>query len=271
VKSFITQNAGSRETTPEEAERDRRWFFEPRQNNTLHNNKGLVRYGVSGFESDLVDSKTNRHEFRRETTHVEVIPLFYEFWFPPGFNHAFAVFQSFAARSCVELISRKMQTDFANQNPGFSLHFQKQLPMGAGGIYDSAPVKGLRLIRRNASSDVADRYLNAQFGQAVDFQVVISARRKGFLGNLGDLISSMKAANGGVIQHDGVIFDEAVAEIDFGGRRRRVGMLGSNSEAGVIDLTDIQRASDGHPLFASISEEATVLLAGFQAVLGKTK
>lgn len=271
VKSFVTQNTGAREATPEENERDRRWYFKPRQNNTLYNNKGVVRYGISGFESDIVDSKTNKHEFRRQTTHVEVIPLFYEFWFPSGFNYAFAAFQSFAARSCVELVSAKMRSDFTNQNPGFSLHFRKLLPTGAGGIYDAAPVKGLRLIKRNAPSDVADRYLNTHVAQAIDFQVVINARRKGFLGKLGDLTNSMNAADGGVVQHDGVTFDEAVAEIDFGGRRRRVGIFGSNSEAGVIDLTDIQRSPDGHPLFSSLSKEATALLADFQAVIGKAK
>ena len=164
-----------------------------------------------------------------------------------------------------------MRTEFAEQNPGFSLNFRKLLPTAAGGIYHAAPVKGLRLIRRNASSDVADRYLGVHLEQAVNFEIIINARRKGVLGKLGDLVSSMKAANGGVIQHDGVIFDQAVAEIDVGGRRRRVGMLGSNSEAGVIDLTDVKRAPDGHPLFASISAEVNTLLADFQAVIGKSK
>ena len=271
VKSFVSQNAGVREATPEETERDRRWHFEPDVSNTLNNNKGWVRYGISGFESDLVDPKTNKREFRRQTKHVEFIPLFYEIWFPVGCNHAFAVFQSFSARSCVELVSAKMRSDFETQNPSFSLGFRKLLPTGAGGIYDAAPVKGLRLIKRNASSDLADRYLNTHVGQAVNFQISIVARRKGILGKLGDLTSSIKAANGGVIEHDGVIFDEAIAEIDFGGRRRRVAMLLSNSEAGVIDLTDIDRGSDGHPLFASICKESSALLADFQSVLEKSE
>jgi hypothetical protein len=270
LAAFVTQNVAAREATPEETDRDRRWYFEPHGSNTAHNNKGWVRYGISGFESDLVDSKTNKREFQRKTTHVEIIPLFYEFWFPSGFNHGFAAFQSFAARSCVELVSAKMRTDFANENPGFTLHFKKLLPTGVGGIYDSAPVKGLRLIKRNASSDVADRYLNAQVGYPIDFHIVINARRKGRLGRLGDLINSMKAAAGGVITHDGVTFDEAVAEIDFGGQRRRVGVLGSNSEAGVIDLTDVKRSANGHPLFADISKESTSLLADFQGVIGKS-
>lgn len=271
VKWFVTANISTREATLEENQSDRRWHFKPRSDNMPYSNKGVIRYGISGFESDLIDSKTNNHEFRRKITHIEVIPLFYEFWFPDNCNYALAVFQSFAARSCIELVSAKMRDDFKKQNPGFSLHFRKLLPTGAGGVYDAASVKNLRLIKRNASSDVADRYLNANVGQAVDFQVVISARRKRFLGTLGDLTNSMKAAKGGVVQHDGVIFEEATAEIDFGGRKRRVGIFGSNSEAGVIDLTDIQRAPDGHPLFSSISKEATALLADFQSVLGKTE
>ena len=268
AKTFVEQHRGAREATPEEAERDRRWSFQP-HNSDLGSHRGVVRYGISGFESDLVDSKTNKHEFRRQTTHVEIVPLFYEFWFPPGCNHAFAVFQSFAARSCVELVSAKMRTDFAERNPGFLLRFTKQMLTGEGGIYDTAPVKGLRLIKRKASTDVAMTYLNTNVsGDAVNFQVSISAMRNGFLGKLSDLASSIKAAKGGVIEHDGVIFDEAVAEIEFGGRRRRVGLLGSNSEAGVIDISDIKRGSDGHPLFSAISKESKELLADFQAVTG---
>ena len=268
--SFVSRNAVSRGATPDKSEGDRHWYFQYRVN-TAGNSKGIVQYGISGFESDLINSQTNVSEFRRKTTHVEIIPLFYEFWFPSSFNHGFAAFQSFAARSCVELVSAKMRDDFGKQNPGFSLHFQKLLPTGTGGIYDAAPVKGLRLIRRNASSDVADRYLNTHVDQGIDFQIVINARRKRMLGSLGDLMSSMKAANGGVVKHDGVIFNEAVAEIEFGGQRRRVGMLGSNSEAGVIDLTSIKRASDGHPAYAEISKESTSLLADFQTVIGKSK
>ena len=192
---------------------ENRWFqIHLRHRSGMAGNRGFGRgrrKGFCGFESDLVNSQTNASEFRRKTNHVEIIPLFYEFWFPSGFNHGFAAFQSFAARSCVELVSAKMREVFGKRNPGFSLHFRKLLPTGAGGLYDAAPVKGLRLIRRNASSDVADRYLNAHVDQGVDFQIVINARRKGFLGKLGDLTSSMKAANGGVIKHDDVTFDEA--------------------------------------------------------------
>ena len=266
--TFVKQHRGARDSTPEEAERDRRWHFQPYKSDP-GSHRGVVRYGISGFESDLVDSKTNKHEFRRQTTHVEIVPLFYEFWFPPGCDHAFAVFQSFGARSCFELVSTKMRTDFAKGNPGFLLRFTKQMPTGKGGIYDTAPVKGLRLIKRKASTDLAVTYLNTNVGgDAINFQLSISARRNGFLGKLSGLASSITAAKGGVIEHDGIVFDEAVAEIEFGGRMRRVGLLGSKSEAGVIYISDVKRGSDGHPLPPAISRESKELLADFQAVNG---
>ena len=266
---FIIQNAGAREPTPEETELDRKWFFEPAKDNA-GSHRGVVRYGISGFESDIVDSNTNRREFRRAINHMEIIPLFYEFWFPSGVNYAFAVFQSFSARSCVELVSAKMRADFSRKNPGFTLSFLKLMPTGKGGIYDASPVKGLRFIKRNAPSDVADRYLNNNIQGGVNFEISINARRKGSLGSLRDLTGSIVPGKGGVIEHDGVIFDEAVAEIEFGGRRRRVAMLGSNSEAGVIDLTDIKRGRDGHPVFSAICQASSELLADFDAVVRKS-
>ena len=138
----------------------------------------------------------------------------------------------------------------------------------AGGIYQTAPVKSLRLIKRNASSDIADMYLSSRPPNAFDFELIITAKRKGILGKLGPLTNSLKDDRGGVVTHDGISFEEAVAEIQVGGRTRRVGVFGHNGDAGVIDLSnDVKRGLDGHPTFEFMVKELGDLLKDFQAVL----
>lgn len=253
----------------QDTERERSWYFEPRPSTNITISKGYIRYGTFGFESDLVDSKTRTRKYRRRTDDVEIIPLFYEFWHPPGSNYyAFVAFQSFQGRSCIELVTSSMRDAFSKQNPGFQLLFKKLLPTGASGVYSAAPVKSLRLIKRNAPADVVDRYLKAHVGHAIDFEIRLTARRKGFLGKLGAVTDSLRPAKVGVVEHDGVSFEEAVAEIDFGGKRRPIGIFGHNSEAGVIDLTDaIKRGPDGHPTFDSLSKESRTLLMEFQTTM----
>ncbi len=270
LTKFVEEHSQANAGANKDAERQRTWYFDPKPTQETGTDKGYIRYGTFGFESDLVDSKTKAHKYRRETNDVEIIPLFYEFWQPQGLNHAFAAFQSFQGRSCIELVTSRMCDAFSKQNPKFKLIIKKLLPTGSGGIYGSASVKSLRLIKKNAPSDVADKYLKSHTDRVIDFEITLTAHRKGFLGKLSALTDFMKSATSGVVEHDGVVFEEAVAEIDFGGRRRRVGIFGHNSDAGVIDLTDsIERGSDGHPTFDSMSKELANLLMEFQTVLGK--
>jgi hypothetical protein len=266
---FLVDFAASYVTATEHADIERTWYFEPKEAKGSESSKGYVHYGTFGFESDFVDPKTKTQNYRRKTSDVEIIPLFYEFWHPKGASHAFAAFQSFHGRSCISLVMNEMQRLFAEQNQGVSLIFKKLLPVDAsGGIYQTAPVKSLRLINRSASGDIADRYLSSRPEKPITFEITMSAKRKDILGLLGPLTASLKGGAGGVVTHDGISFPEAIAEIQVGGRKRRVGVLGSNGDAGVIDLSDsIKRGADGHPTFASIAKESGELLKEFHATL----
>ena len=162
-----------------------------------------------------------------------------------------------------------MQESFEKANPGFVIVFKKLLPNDlSGSMYYSAPVKKLRLIKRNASKDLTDKYLGERTRQTIDFEVSLTAKRNGNLGLLASLSRSLKKDALGVITHEGISFGEAVAEIRVGGRTRRVGVFGNNSDAGVIDLTDvIVRGPNGHPTFASLEKESNALLKDFHTTV----
>lgn len=229
------------------------------------NSYGYIRYGTYGYESDLVDADTNEKNYRRKSTDVEEIPLYYEFWCPKGSSFGLAAFQSFGGRSCINLLVSQMRHNFEKANPQHILTFKKLQPNDAeGSAFASAEVRQLRLIKKNAPSDVASQYFDNGNKKPIDLEIVISARRKGSLGPLSKVFSSIKSGDRSVLEYAGVDFPDAVADIRIGGKTRKVGVLGANADAGVIDLTDaLQFGPDGHPTLESLKEEVDSLLKDF--------
>jgi hypothetical protein len=271
-RPFVTKFVGSYTTAVKDDEGERSWYFEQLDEDGEGNTKGYTHYGTFGFESKLVDHTTNKSNYQRKVNDVEIIPLFYEFWSPKDKNFALAAFQSFQGRSCIGYVMKKLKEDFEAQNPGFILKYQKLLPSDGSSIYTSAPVKQLRLIKRNASSDITDKYLGNSKPKRVDFEVKLSAGRKGILGSYNDVTGALKKSDAGLVLHDGVEFSEAIAEVKIGGKFRSVGVFGSDSNAGVIDITeDIERGENGHPTFSSIIDQCDIILSDFYNVLTSKK
>lgn len=266
VKLFI----GSHGTSIQNSEAERSWHLEDRSSNDGSTFNGYIHYGTYGFESNFVDAKTKKKNYRRKTTDVEEIPLYFHFWIPTGGNFALAAFQSFQGRSCIAILSSAMQMEFSILNPNFSLKFSKIMPNDAkGSAIFSAPVKHLRLIRRNTFSDISDKI---QGDEPVDIELLISARRRRTLGSLESIMGSINSTDGSVLLHDGIGFTEAVAEVRVGNRLRRVGVLGPNGDAGVIDVTDsIKKSPTGHPTFESIKKQTDDIIVDIYKTIRKLK
>jgi hypothetical protein len=269
VTTFIENFIKSHVSAVQDAEAERSWYFEEKGTQEQQCKRGYVHYGTYGFESNFIDVKTKQKNYRRLTTDIEEIPLFYEFWCPPGSKIGFAAFQSFQGRSCIHRVMKQMREQFEKANTGYIFSCRKVLPNDAkGSALYSAPVKRLRLVRRKASSDVADRYFDNPSPEAIDIELTMSARRNKSLGNLSSLMKSLKGGSSSVVTHDGIDFPEATAIIKVGNRTRSVGVMGVNSDAGVIDLTDeIVRGSDGHPTFESLKKETDEILIDFHGTL----
>ena len=198
-----------------DSDRERSWYFEPKGKGTTEgSSKSYIHYGTLGFESNLVNSKTKKKQYRRQVDDVEEIPLFYEFWRPRDADYAFGVFQSFAGRSCVALVTEKIEEAIRIANEGYTLKSKKLVPTdGSGSVYAEAQVKQLRFIKRNASSDIADRYIG-EADKPIDIELLLKARRKQSLGSFGSISRTLKnTGRAGVIEYDGVEFGEATANI----------------------------------------------------------
>jgi hypothetical protein len=256
--AFISGYVKAHSTATQNEEMERSWYFDIKHEDGHGNCSGYIHYGTFGFESNFIDAKTKKRNYRRKTTDVEEIPLYFEFWIPKGESFGFAAFQSFQGRSCINLAMSGMKAAFEKQNPDSIFGFRKMLPNdAANSIYRNFPVKRFRLIKRDAPSDVADTYFHNPHPDSVNFEVSISARRNKSLGEFGTLFKSLKTKSKNVITYDGIDFPEAVADIRVGNKTRRVGVFGLSGDAGVVDITeDIKRGPDGHPTFNSLAKEA---------------
>ena len=266
LSNFVQINV----TAVQNDERERSWYFDERSSPQAGCSVGYVRYGTFGFESDFVSTKTKRKNYRRKVDDVEEIPLFYEIWWPDGEDYALASFQSFQGRSCITLVMEQMSEAFSRANPDYVLRFKKLLPNDSrGSLYSDAPVKKLKFIKRNAPSDITDRYFEDGIAERVDFEVAFTATRRKSLGPFGSVSRALnRDEQTGLVIHDGISFTEAVATIRIGNRYRPVGVFGLNTDAGVIDITeDIVRATDGHPTFESLQRQSDEILLAFHKAL----
>jgi hypothetical protein len=267
---FLNKFVTARTTPTEEVQRS--WFFSPEPSalRTIH---GLINYGTHGFESKLIDVKTKKHNYQRKSTDLEEIPLYFQFWLPEEQRYGFAAFQSFQGRSCINYIVRAADEAYSAAFKGYRLAFHKLLAgdLRDGGLGD-APVKELRLLKRDVPKDKADRYLNGTSLNEVEYEVTLRAKRRRSLGVFNDFKKmAAKGQKTAVFTMDGVEFDEVKASVEFAGRRRMVGISGSGTDAGVIEVSDkVKRGSDGHPVFKSIADEVDELMETFfDAVNGR--
>ncbi|MBA3678210.1 MAG: hypothetical protein H0W74_12555 [Sphingosinicella sp.] len=97
------------------AEAERSWYFEEKDRDGFGNSAGYIHYGTFGYASKIKNHKTKATNYERQVDDVEEIPLFYEFWLPEKANHAFVMFQSFAGKSCINLVISQLQEALPRQ------------------------------------------------------------------------------------------------------------------------------------------------------------
>ncbi|MBY3504007.1 MULTISPECIES: hypothetical protein [Rhizobium/Agrobacterium group] len=270
--SFLLDFVGKRGVASDREDLQRSWFMEQRGTPSSESIQGYVNYGTYGFESNLVDRKTKKNNYRRKPGDLEEIPLYFKFWMPKGESFGLAAFQSFQARSCVQLVVGSASEMFSTKYKGYRLWFRKLMPedVKSSALY-SAPVKQFTFVKKTLPQTKEDRYLFDVDPDEVEFEVSIKAKRKRSLGTF--LSFKEKAGqSSSLLKYDGIQFDEAKAEITVGKKRRTVGVLGYNSDAGVIELSDsVQLGSDGHPNYESIRLETDAIFKDFHSTLAKGK
>ncbi len=229
---------------------------------------GLVEYGTFGISSKMRSSGENDVLFERRSDHVEEIPLYYQIWIPENANFGFAAFQSYRDRSCVGQVLSSFTKEYNDWSGNTRLTARKVMPP-AEEMYAQTPVKKLILSRKRVPKDRVD-ILQDLPPEEVDIELSISALRRRMFGRFTDVAPLIEAANGtAAMVINGIEFDEASALISIGGTYRKVGIIGPENTAGVIDITDnVELQEDGHPLYESLERVATQIIVDFREQYG---
>lgn len=259
---FFEEFFASKANPTVETSEPRTWFIEVQNTEVQRVVHGYINYGTHGFESRFKDVRTRKEKYRRKSTDLEEIPLYFQLWAPEETSFALMAFQSFQGRSCVMFVRAAMISDFEKRFPDYTLIFSAIMP--AASFLDSAPVKTITFHKPMALSDRADRYLLGKRVDEIDYEVVLRARKRGSaLSTYKDLRDRFKG-NSGFVTFEGQQFESVKADIKMGGKRRTVGIYGSGYDAGLIDVSDqVQRSPSGHPTFESITTEVNSLMDEF--------
>lgn len=267
LADFVTGHSAVRQ----DPNNQRIWFFEKPRKAVDGNLDGYIKYGVYGFESDLIDSTTKKHRYKRKVGDYEQIELYFQLWRPASARGALLALQSFQGRSCISYVNQALIEDFRKSYPGFTMKVRKLMPDNLkGSVFARSPVKAISLVTRHAHADLRRNYGTAEVPEELEVTVRLSARKKGSFGPFGSLDeAAMKKLRMPVWLIGADNFEKATAEIDWRGKRRKVGVFGYNNEAGSVIVTEeVAFGPNGHPTFDSLRDQTDDLLGSFADALG---
>jgi hypothetical protein len=128
------------------------------------------------------------------------------------------------------------------------------------------------LIKRRIPTDRADTLPGKVKLDEANIQLVIQAPRNRVLGSLNDIkerLTTKSTLDGGsVITFQGSDYEQAAAQVVVGRKRRLIGLIGYNNDAGVIDITnDVSIGKGGHPIPKSVFNESNDILLNLHQIL----
>lgn len=237
---------------------------------------GILRYGMYGYESTIVDMKTQEVRHHRKTDEADIIPLVFHFWAPEGFSWAYISLQSHGGRSCVGSVQKAISAKFEKSHPKHKIRFTNISPSNGdmSSIFDQK-VKKIRLIKGRKKSDRSENYSDGIRLDEAKIEVSMippRGRDFGLLSFVRKQLGTRKTDQGSVVLYDDQEFDQAVAEVQVGSSRRTVGIFGYSRDAGMIDITsDIKRWSGGHPVPEEVYKNSNDICVEIHKILSKKK
>lgn len=214
---------------------------------------GYINYGIYGIAStinvgmvspqDAGDAGIEPREvevIRRGALDVEEIPIYFMVYIPAGEVNAYVAFQTYQTRSCALLVLGHIVQSFNAPRDALNQRITAQkvmLPGEHDPAVARAPVKEITLIRNRVSSDRFDRYIRAGIDE-VKLRMTIAAVRGRSLGQYLRIFNQYQERPGDILLFDGIEFERAVALVEVNGKRRKVNLIGYNSTAGSIDVSD---------------------------------
>ncbi len=100
-----------------------------------------------------------------------------------------------------------------------------------------APVKAITFMKPKVLSDIADAAARSM--SEIEYELTIRARRRGgMIAQYKDLDKFVTPTENGFVLFDGKEFEGVKADVRIGKKRRVIGVFGSGSDAGLIDISE---------------------------------
>lgn len=249
----------------EETGRPRSWYFEDVRKDGF-TSSGTIRYGSSGYESEIVDGKTRSVRYKRSVTDLDVIPIYFRVWVPDDGEYGLLALQTFGQRSCVNRVQQALQDCFRAVTEDHMLDMNPVHPASMKS-YMEGDVKTISLVKREYSTDSAENAV-VDPNEIVDLDVSFKAKPRSSLGKLSQVMKRIRKGDSDQqeLKYNDTYFDEASANVVVGGKTRKVVIVGLSKNAGKIDLSeDVLRMPNGHPKYVSIDHEVEQLFVDIVA------
>lgn len=126
------------------------------------------------------------------------------------------------------------------------------------------------MIKKSSSRDRASAYISGDASSEIKMKFSMVAKRNGTLGSLSEVFKKVVAKGESYLVFDNIEFDEARAVVSIGGKRRMVGLIGHNSDAGVIEISDeVEMGDNGHPDHSSLVSIVDSILVDIGSYLSR--
>lgn len=209
---------------------------------------GWLMAGTYGLKTQIINIETGKVDFEKAQNNSEIIPHYFHFFLPVGFNEGVAIFHSYRNHGVKTLFSDMFAPHFNEQT---KLHLQMR-PLSydkALAAWQEASAKELRITKFNGLSDLADQLKGLGHQEQ---ELTLKPPRKHSFGKLKDFFNkdSEQAKAVEVLSNLGHLV-KSVVEINGKRRTFSVGMNDSNSVC-QIDLDDGVKLAHGIPVLTSI-------------------
>lgn len=267
VNRYSTKNLVRVASSEDGAEGEKRSHKFLPEKDDFHSIHGLIRYGSFGYGTDVENVATGQLAHKRTTQEADTIPLYYRFWWPPGYSYGLWAFQSYSGKSCATAILSEFRSEYRDNFPDWKCEAKKIVPNEIL-EYSRSRVKAITLVKRRAFGGTVPQALRPESPDAeVDIYLEVKARGAstfGILGGIKDLLT-------GQMNVAGVDYGAAYATVMVNGKPKKIGVVGVTTNTGVIDITSSVAldAATMMPTLKSVSDAVKSEMTDFATRLGK--
>ncbi|MBF0163290.1 MAG: hypothetical protein HQM01_02095 [Magnetococcales bacterium] len=260
LKAFLYKVFSSKENAVNKIDLEQRAFSVEKITDKDGFLSGLIKTGLYGFESGIVDTETGLVKYKKKKTDADITPFYWAFYIPKNSSKGMLITQNIGNHGILDLVKDIIQREFSEKFQNHSLCINTQTPMEVVKHFCSdGQMMRIFLIKHTIPSDIADRLSPGSSEQQGSLELAIRPRAKNFFKNLSNRLVEYLAEtdiDNSFIEFPGFEYDEIKADIKLNGRTRKVRFSNPKSfrfKIEIDDEEDLKKGVDGYLTFDSLN------------------